>query len=70
MFQSDFDVQRAILYETPEPHPFTATHYMLLAEALELQRIKPQDHVLVASLNDQMIVMPMVTTQAGFYGTN
>jgi len=58
MMPTGFDVNRAILYDEPMPHPYKVNHYLPLSEALQTQRLQPQEHVLVTTLNQHVIVMP------------
>lgn len=58
MIDTRFDVQRAILYESPAPDPCSVEHYIPLREALERRLIRPETHVLVASVGGQSLVLP------------
>lgn len=55
-----FEEQRAILLDAPEPYPFTVKHYLSLGSALAKGNLLPEDHCLVAVVNQTTIVLPTV----------
>jgi hypothetical protein len=57
---NDFDLQRALLLDEPETRPFNVTRYRLLSDALLENAIHRQEHVLVASVENTVIVFPML----------
>jgi hypothetical protein len=76
MLQTDFEIQRAILYESPFPQPFTIQRYLLLDEALSTAQIASNTHVLVAPVGESAIVLPTLemiyyhVAQGEFQGRN
>ncbi|MBC7870275.1 MAG: DUF3179 domain-containing protein [Chitinophagaceae bacterium] len=55
-----FDEQRAILLESPEPHPYNVNRYLPLAEALAQGKIHPHEPYIVAPVGKTAILMPML----------
>lgn len=53
-----FDSKRAILFDEPDTPPFSVQHYLPLTTALEQEKVYPQDHCLIAVVNDAIIVLP------------
>jgi len=55
-----FDEQRAILLESPEPHPYNVNRYLPLAEAFAQGKIHLQEPYIVAPVGETAILLPML----------
>lgn len=60
MNNNHFDPQRAILLDEPETRPFNVTRYQSLSDAMLKGKLYPQEQVLVASIENAVIVFPML----------